>query len=312
MSVGRNTVSQWKRRYLELGVEGLKDQPGRGRKPQITLEQKNMVINLACSKPEDGYTNYSQRRIAKKVGIAVSAVNKILKENELRPHKVEHWCGKSTDPEFEEKMTKIVGLYLNPPVNAIVLSVDEKTQIQALDRSQEELPLKKGMARRQTATYVRNGTVSLIAALAVHEGEITAKTMEKNTAENFLSFLKKLDRKYTKKHLHIIVDNFSAHKHKDVKKWLKRKRKITMHYTPTYSSWLNQIEIWFNIMSRDVLKGGIWKSKKQLVDQLMKYIKTYNTERAMPFNWTYDGTAKTAREKQKKIKNGIDILRTRH
>ena len=153
MSVGRNTVSQWKRRYLELGVEGLKDQPGRGRKPQITLEQKNMVINLACSKPEDGYTNYSQRRIAKKVGIAVSAVNKILKER-VKAYKVEH-CGKSTDPEFEEKMTKIAGLYLNPPVKAIVLSVDEKTQIQALDRSQEELPLKKGMARRQTATYVR-------------------------------------------------------------------------------------------------------------------------------------------------------------
>ena len=310
MGIGRSTVSRWKERYRENGLEGLKDSPGRGRKSEITLEQRNRVINLACTKPDDGYTSYSQRRIAEKVGIAASAVNKILKENQLRPHKVEQWCGKSPDPEFEEKVLNIVGLYLSPDDNALVLSVDEKTQMQALDRTQEELPLMKGKPRRQTATYVRNGTVSIIAALAVHTGEVTAKTMERNTSKNFLSFLKKLDRKYTNKHLHIIVDNLAVHKEKSIKEWVQKKRKFTLHYTPTYSSWLNQIEIWFNILSKDVLKGGIWKSKKQLSDQILTYIKTYNENRAKPFSWTYDGTKKEDSSPKKSSATGIDILRT--
>ena len=184
---------------------------------------------------------------------------------------------------------KIVGLYMSPPENALVICVDEKTQIQALDRTQPELPLKAGNPKRQTATYKRNGTVSLIAALAVHSGEITAKTMESNNAENFLKFLKTLDRKYRNKKLHIIADNLSIHKHKDVKQWLAGKRKIHLHFTPTYSSWLNQVEIWFNILTKDVVKGGIWQSSEQLASQLMEYIKTYNETRAKPFRWTYTG-----------------------
>jgi len=186
-------------------------------------------------------------------------------------------------------MINIVGLYLEPPENALVLCVDEKTQIQALDRTQPELPMKNGYNKRQTATYKRNGVVSLIAALAVHHGEVTAKTMERNTSENFLSFLKQLDRKYRNKDLHVIVDNLSVHKQKDVLEWVAKKRKITLHFTPTYSSWLNQVEIWFGILTKDVVKGGIWKSKKQLQDQLLKYIDTYNKTRATPFKWTYDG-----------------------
>ena len=151
-------------------------------------------------------------------------------------------------------MINIVGLYINPPENAIIICVDEKTQILALDRTQPELPLRSGNPKRQTATYKRNGTVSLIAALAVHPGEITANTMKSNNAENFLSFLKQLDRKYTNKKLYIIADNLSVHKHKDVKAWLNRKRKVTLHFTPTYSSWLNQVEILFNILTKDVSK----------------------------------------------------------
>jgi len=156
-------------------------------------------------------------------------------------------------------MTNIVGLYMNPPENAMVICVDEKTQIQALDRTQPELPLKPGNPRRQTATYKRHGTVSLIAALAVHSGEVMAKTMKSNNADNFLAFLKRLDRKYPHKPLHIIA------------------------------SWLNQVEIWFNIMSRDVVKGRIWKSSDQLEKQIMEYIKMYNATRAKPFQWTYTG-----------------------
>ena len=186
-------------------------------------------------------------------------------------------------------MITIVGLYMNPPENAIVLCVDEKTQMQALDRTQPELPLKPGLPKRQTATYKRNGTVALIAALAVHSGEITGATVPSNNTENFLKFLKKLDRTYRHKTLHIIVDNLAVHKNKQVKEWLKNKRKIKLHFTPTYSSWLNQIEIWFNMLTKDVIKGGVWTSSNQMAQQIMEYIKTYNETRAKPFEWTYTG-----------------------
>ncbi len=289
LDVGKTAISKWKGRFIESGIEGLKDAPRSGKPRTYTEADRARVIQRACEDPGNGYTNWSQRRIAKELGMAQSTVNLILKENDLRPHKVDYWCGKSTDPEFEDKMLNVVGLYMNPPEKALVLCVDEKTQMQALDRTQPELPLQKGKPKRQTATYKRNGTVSLIASLAVHTGEITGEIIDKNNVNNFLKFLKKIDRKYTNKHLHIIVDNLPVHKHKDVKLWLSKKRKITIHYTPTYSSWLNQIEIWFNILSKDVLKGGIWKSKEQMVTQLMTYIKTYNKERAAPFSWTYTG-----------------------
>lgn len=289
----RKSINKWRNRYREHGLPGIHDAARPGKKPTITAEQKAMVVKKACEKPEGGYTNWSQSRIAKEVGISQSKVHQILKKADLKPHKIEYWCGKSPDPEFEDKMINIVGLYMNPPENAMVICVDEKTQIQALDRTQPVLNLKSGNPKRLTATYKRNGTVGLIAALAVHTGEITGDTMKKNTADNFLGFLKKLDRKYRNKTLHIIVDNLSIHKDKKVKEWLDSKRKIQIHYTPTYSSWLNQIEIWFNIFSRDVLKGGVWKSTEQLTSQIMEYIKTYNEQRAKPFTWTHTGNPLT-------------------
>ena len=291
LSVGRAAVAKWKSRFLSHGILGLKDQSGRRKKPIYNEEDKARIVQKACEKPEGGYTIWSQRRIAKELGVSQSTVQKTLKQHALRPHKVEYWCGKSTDPEFEAKMLNVIGLYMNPSENAIVLSVDEKTQIQALDRSQPELPMRSGNAKRLTATYKRNGTVSLIAALAVHQGEITAGTMDKNNHENFLKFLNKLYRKYPKKHLHIIADNLNVHKHHKVKEWVSSKKRVSMHFTPTYSSWLNQIEIWFNILSKDVLKGGVWHSKQQLIDQLLEYIDTYNKTRAKPFNWTYKGNS---------------------
>lgn len=292
LKVGREAIAKWKKRYLELGIDGLKDAPRPGKKPVYTEADKARVVQKACSKPEGGYTNWSQRRIAKEFGMSQSTVQGILKSHDLKPHKTEYWCGKSTDPEFEEKMLNVVGLYMNPPENALVLSVDEKTQIQALDRSQPELPLRSGNPKRLTATYKRHGTVSLIAALSVHDGEITANTINKNNAQNFLKFLKTIYRKYPKKHLHVIADNLNVHKHKDVKQWLDSKPRITIHFTPTYSSWLNQVEIWFNILSKDVLKGAVWKSKEQLARQILQYVETYNKERAKPFEWTYDGKGK--------------------
>jgi putative transposase len=290
LSIGREAVAKWKGRFLDIGIQGLMDKPGRGAKPKYSDEDRARIVQKACEKPEGGYTSWSQRRIAKELGMSQSTVQKTLKEHILKPHKVDYWCGKSTDPGFEAKMLNVIGLYLNPDKNAMVLSVDEKTQIQALDRSQPELPLRSGNAKRLTATYKRNGTVSLIAALAVHHGEITAQTIEKNNHENFLKFLKKLYRKYPKKRLHIIADNLTVHKHKKINDWISTKKRITMHFTPTYSSWLNQVEIWFNILTKDVLKGGVWRSKKQLVDQIIEYIDTYNKTRAKPFEWTYNGS----------------------
>lgn len=287
--LSRRAVNKWRNRFRQHGIEGLKDAPRSGKPITISAEKRAMVIQKACEKPEGGYTNWSQGRIAKEVGISQGMVNQILKQAELKPHKTEYWCGKSPDPEFEAKMINIVGLYMNPPENAIVLCVDEKTQMQALDRTQPVLPLKVGLPKRQTATYKRNGTVALIAALAVHSGEITGQTIQSNNAENFLKFLKKLDRTYRNKTLHIIVDNLAVHKNKIVKDWISKKRKVKLHFTPTYSSWLNQIEIWFNILSKDVIKGGVWKSSKQMSDQIIEYIKTYNTTRAKPFEWTYTG-----------------------
>ncbi len=286
--VSRRVIAKWRSRFGAQRLQGLSDAYRSGKPVVITEAQKNKVIHLACSKPEKGYSNWSQQRIGKKVGISASKVNKILKDHDLRPHKVEYWCGKSTDPEFETKMLNIVGLYLHPPENALVLCVDEKTQIQALDRSQPELPLRSGNPKRLTATYKRNGVVNLIASLSVHKGEVVAQTMDSNNADNFLKFLKKLAARYRGKMLHIIADNLSVHKHKSVKQWVAKNKQVELHHTPTYSSWLNQVEIWFNILSKDVLKGAVWHSKKQLVDQLMEYIKTYNEERAKPFRWTYN------------------------
>lgn len=289
LSVSRQAVAKWKFRYLQFGINGLMDKSGRGAKPTYTDVDKARIVQKACEKPSGGYTNWSQRRIAKELGVSQTMVHKTLKEHALKPHKVDYWCGKSTDPEFEEKMLNVIGLYMNPPEHALVLSVDEKTQMQALDRSQPELPLRSGQAKRHTTTYKRHGTVALIAALAVHQGQITAEPMDKNNNETFLRFLKKLYRKYPNLHLHIIVDNLNVHKHKKVTDWVASKKRLTLHFTPTYSSWLNQVEIWFNMLTRDVLKGGIWHSKKQLVDQLMDYIETYNKTRAKPFKWTFDG-----------------------
>ena len=153
--------------------------------------------------------------------------------------------------------------------------------------------MRAGSPRRLTNTYKRNGTVNLVAALAVHSGEVTARTIPRNNAKNFLSFLKLLNRKYTNVQLHIIVDNLSIHKDKTVKEWLSKRRKMTIHYTPTYSSWLNQIEIWFNILTREVLKDAVWTSKQQLIVELMKYLEYYNENRAKPFQWTYTGISKS-------------------
>lgn len=282
--------SRWRKRFMGDRLEGLKDLPRAGRPRRISPQERVSIMAMACQKPSDGSTRWSMRKLAKAVGRSKSAVHQILNEGELKPHRVKYWCGRSPDPEFEEKQAAILGLYLNPPDNALVLSVDEKSQIQALDRTQPELPLRAGKPRRLTNTYTRHGTTSLLAALVVHEGEVTGRCVDSHNHCSFLAFLKYLYRKYPHKQLHVIADNLSAHKHKDVMEWVNRRRRLTLHFTPTYASWLNQIEIWFSIFTRDVVKGGVWHSKQQLIDRILYYINKYNEERAHPFQWTYRGT----------------------
>lgn len=283
------SCTKWRIRFLESGIDGLGDQKRRGRPPVITPGERHRVMALACSTPPDGSTTWSIRKLAKHVGLSGATIHRILSEGALKPHKVAYWCGKSPDPEFESKQAAILGLYLDPPDNALVLAVDEKSQIQALDRTQPMLPLTEGKPRRQTVTYKRLGTTCLLAALAVHEGQVEGRCVQRHTHQEFLAFLKHLYRTNPRKQLHIILDNFSAHKHKKVKEWASRRRRLTLHFTPTYASWLNQIEIWFGIFSRDVIKGGVWHSKRQLIEQIMHYIKNYDETRAKPFQWTYTG-----------------------
>ena len=280
-------VAKWRKRFSESLLDGLRDSPRPGKPVQVGEDVRNRVVHLACQRNEGGTPRYSQHEIAKQCGISQSWVSEILRHHDLAPHKTEYWCGKSPDPEFEPKMIEIVGLYLNPPQNALVLSIDEKTQIQALDRTQPELPMRPGNPRRLTNTYKRHGTVHLMAALAVETGEVTARRVDRNDSESFLAFLKYLDRKYRNVDLHLVMDNLATHKSEPVKAWLAKKRKFHVHFTPTYASWLNQIEIWFSILSRDVLKDSVWHSREQLIRELMRYIKEYNETRAKPFSWKY-------------------------
>lgn len=282
-------ASKWRIRFMEQRLAGISDAPRSGKPPVIFPEKRLEVLEIATRTPPDGSTRWSEAKLARATGLSKAAVHRILSEGALKPHRDEYWCGRSPDPEFEAKQAAILGLYLNPPENALVLSVDEKTRIQALDRTQSALLMRMGQARKLTATYKRNGTTCLLAALAVHDGTVTARTIDRNNHEAVLAFLKRLYRENPGKHLHVIADNLSVHKHRTVREWAEKRRRLTIHFTPTTASWLNQIEIWFNIFTRDVLKGGVWKSKKALVDQILLYIQKYNAERAKPFRWTYTG-----------------------
>lgn len=285
----RKVCSKWRKRFSEMGVAGLFDKPGRGRPQIYDAESRVDVLALACTTPVDGSTRWSVRKLAEISGQSKSTVHTILTSGKLKPHKTKYWCGKSPDPEFAEKRAAIIGLYLSPPENALVLCVDEKSQIQALDRTQPLLPMRPDDPARLTATYKRNGTTCLLAALSVHQDEVTAKCVDSANSQEFLKFLKQLYRKNPGKDLHVIVDNLATHKQADVKSWVASKKRIHMYFTPTYASWLNQIEIWFNIFTRDVLRGGVWPSKQALVRQIMEYIKNYNQLWAKPFRWTYTG-----------------------
>ena len=264
LQVNKNVVNLWRRRFHEERLEGLKDRPGRGRKRIYGHDERLKVIAKGCEKPPE-----AQR----------------WKEIDLKPHKVQMWLT-SKDPDFECKAAEICGLYLNPPENALVISVDEKTGIQAVGRKYADKPERPGSLRKREFEYKRHGTVSLFAAFVVHSGEVIAEVKERHTRVEFIDFLEEVNRQCPKdRMIHVIVDNLAVHKTPEVKDWLSKHGRFEFHFTPTHASWLNQIEMWFSILARRFLKDGIFNSKEELVQGLMNYIKSYN-EHPKAFRWT--------------------------
>lgn len=287
LGVSKPVVIKWRKRFAQDGLEGLNDAPRPGKPRVYGPEVRIKIAAEACKSPE-GQTHWSTRDLAKHIGkVSHMTVHRILKAEKIKPHLYKMWKD-SNDPDFEAKMMEIVGLYLDPPENAIVLSVDEKTAIQALGRPKPNKPVKPGHVEKINHEYIRNGTQSLIAALAVHEGTVTGQCFDRHSHKEFLIFLKNLARCYPRRELHLIMDNLSMHKHEEIQKWLKRNKRVEVHFTPTYASWLNQIELWFSILARKIIHRGIFSSKQELVNKIMEFIKRYNKE-AKPFRWTYTG-----------------------
>ena len=283
------TISKWKKRFIESGLLGLLDMVRPGKPVKYGPEIRHKIAAEACNPPE-GQTRWTIRDLAEHMDVDRGLVERVFKEQAIKPHLIKYYHH-STDPEFEEKMLNIIGLYLNPPDNAIVLSVDEKTGIQALDRTQPVLPLKPhGKVKNIPFEYKRLGTTSLLAALDVHQGTVLGKCEKRHTHQEFLSFLQHLEKTYRKKgrDIHIICDNYGTHRHKKVKEWVEAQTNLIIHFTPTHASWLNQIEIWFSIMSRKVLKQGIFKTIPDLIKKIKLFIQKYN-QTAKPFAWTYTG-----------------------
>jgi len=288
LRVSKPVVVKWRGRFALGRMNGLADEAGRGRKRIYGVEMRHMIAATACSDPPPSVgTHWSVRSLAKHLGVGTSVVHRVLAAESIKPHRFRYWKS-STDPEFAPKMLAVVGLYMDPPANAVVLSVDEKTSIQALDRTQPRLPMKPHRIERLSHEYKRNGTASLLAALEVHSGQIHGQSIRSNNSETFIRFLRKMLNTYPDKELYVVVDNGSSHRSKRTLAWVNRKKRIHLMFTPTHASWLNQIEIWFGILTRKVVKRGIFRSREELVAKLMTFIEAYNKD-ARPFEWTYSG-----------------------
>ena len=289
-SVGKSkpTIWRWQKRFMEEGVEGLtydKTRPP-GKMPLDAVIVRR-VVELTQQPPPFEETHWTGRTMAEAAGISVSSVQRIWRAYGLRPHLVKSFK-LSNDPAFAEKLHDIVGLYMNPPEHALVLSVDEKSQIQALDRTQPGLPMKKGRAGTMTHDYKRNGTTTLFAALNVIDGKVIGQCMDRHRHQEFLRFLQKIDRETpTALILHIIVDNYATHKHPAVKAWLARHPRFHMHFTPTSASWLNAVEGFFSKLTKKRLKRGVFKSVPELESTILRFIEEKN-ESSKPFTWTAD------------------------
>jgi transposase len=288
------TISRWKRRFEEDGLEGLAGRHKGSKVRTATPAVQGKVLKKIQKVPSDGSTHWSCRKMARELGVSKSTVQRIWAQARLRPHRLERYMA-SDDPEFEKKAVDIIGLYLDPPQHAAVFCVDEKSAIQALDRLDARLPLSPGRAERHGFEYYRHGTLSLYAALDVKSGRVEGKTAARHTSEEFVDFLDRLVVKTRwAREIHIILDNLSAHKTERVRAFLQTHPKVKLHFTPTYSSWLNQVEIWFSKIQRDVIARGIFTSVADLKKKLMRYIKSY-AKIAKPIRWTYSDVKRRIR-----------------
>jgi len=300
----RNFISLWKHRFEEQGLAGLYGRH-RGSKPSVLTPQlQARILSKTRHKPPDGSTHWSTRKLGKVLGISHMMVAQAWRKANLQPHRLERYM-LSNDSQFESKAADIIGLYLNPPQHAVVFCVDEKTAIQALDRTLPVLPLSPGRAERHGFEYYRHGTLSLYAALNTRTGQVLGRTAARHTSAEFVAFLEEITAHQPRgKEIHIIADNLSAHKTGRVQEFLQRHPQVTMHYTPTYSSWLNQIELWFAKIERDLIARGIFKSKAHLKRTIMTYIRKHN-ESPVPVKWSYS-------EPSRRITAGIHPTITGH
>lgn len=281
------TISRWKERFVRERVAGLLEVRHPGQKPTvITPVLQAKVLDATRRKPKDGSTHWSCRKLAAQLGISKDTVQRIWHRAGLKPHRLERYMA-SDDPEFERKAADIIGLYLHPPQHAAVFCVDEKSAIQALDRLDPVLPMSPGRAERHGFEYYRHGTLSLYAALDVRSGRVHGKTAPRHTSDEFVDFLHDVVRLCKpRQEIHVILDNLSAHKTQKVAIFLQEHPNVKLHFTPTYSSWLNQVEIWFSRIERDVIARGVFTSVRDLARKLTRYIRAYS-ETARPFQWKY-------------------------
>ena len=297
------TIIRWKERFLAEGIDGL-DTYHPGQKPTVlTPALRARVLAATRKKPSDGSTHWSCRKLASALNISKDAVHRVWKEAGIQPHRLERYMA-SNDPDFETKAADIIGLYLNPPQHAAVFCVDEKTAIQALDRLDPVLPLSPGRAERHGFEYYRHGTLSLYAALDTRTGKVVGKTTSRHTSKEFVAFLGEvLDQCPARQQIHIILDNLSAHKTQAVRDFLAAHDNVHLHFTPTYSSWLNQVEIWFAKIERDVIARGVFTSVTDLARKLRRYINAYSAN-AKPIRWKYSDPSRRIR--------GNDLTATSH
>ncbi len=288
VGLSAHKVGKWRRRVAAEGVEGIADRPRPGGPRRYGHNERLRVFQTACSPPPAGETQWTVRSLAAAVGIGKSQTHAILSEADLKPHQVRSWLT-SIDPDFETKQAEVCGLYLNPPEGAIVVSIDEKTSVQAKEPIRREIPIEPGKPARREFEYKRHGTLALLAALLVHTGEVKGSVYERNSRVEFLDFLELLEAEIpADKQVHAILDNLQVHKTPEVVAWLEAHPRWHFHFTPTHASWLNQIELFFSILSRRLLKRGIFTSKQDLKAQLLTFIQRYNPT-AKPFAWTYQG-----------------------
>lgn len=284
LGLSNRSVGMWRNRFATGRASALSNRPKKRTPIKYTAEDRRRVVEIACTESPEAETHWSVRTLAKATGVGRETVRAVIGEAHLRPHRVGTFT-QSNDPEFREKLIDVVGLYANPPDNAVVLCVDEKTQLQALDRTQPQLPMRPDQIARRTHDYKRNGTTQLFAALDVAAAKVQAKCQDRHRSKDFLRFLDGVLKRYSAKDIHVVLDNVSSHKSKAVQLWKEAHPQVSFHFVPTYSSWLNLVEIFFGLVQRKVVSRGVFPSKSDLVTKLLAFVEKFNRE-GKRFQWT--------------------------